>query len=162
MQSKPAEHRLWRLIFEITDLLRDSVLEARPLGDYEVAMDLTTRQKQLIKRVSILTEERPEGISLKELADAMRLTSGAVSAMVESLVRKKCLERHISEEDRRSVRIRLSAEGRQAISEAGDALDRIIRDSLAVFPPDEGERLFTALQAFYSQLSQQGEKYKNA
>ena len=53
----------------------------------------------------------PEGCSVKELAERLKITPGAVSQNVEKLVRRGPLVRLPDENDRRSVRIMLSPEG---------------------------------------------------
>ena len=72
-----------------------------------------------MRYICILTETKPEGVSLKELAASLALTSGAASAMVEMFVRRELLERRTDQQDRRAVRIRLSESGRRLIRELG-------------------------------------------
>jgi DNA-binding MarR family transcriptional regulator len=58
--------------------------------------------------LSIVKEN--EGISLKELAGTMRITSSAATQQVNNLVKKGYLTREESNIDRRVVKIRLSGE----------------------------------------------------
>lgn len=52
----------------------------------------------------------PQGVALKELAQAFSVTNGAASQVVESLVTKKIAQRQASPTDRRAVVITLTAE----------------------------------------------------
>ena len=64
-------------------------------------------QERLLRELCLRTTPESDGISLKNLADCLGLSSSAVSVMVEALVQKKVLERRPSAADRRQVLIRL-------------------------------------------------------
>ena len=103
-QHQSFDAALWRLLFQIVDRLRESALDQQQPHEIELAMNLTLRQQQLLRNICILTETKPEGVSLKELAASLALTSGAASAMVEMFVRRELLERRTDQQDRRAVR----------------------------------------------------------
>ena len=50
------------------------------------SIDVSIRQHQTMTLVCSLTEEKPNGITLKELAESMKLAPATVSELVESLV----------------------------------------------------------------------------
>jgi DNA-binding MarR family transcriptional regulator len=61
-------------------------------------------------QVSILfrVSHKPEGVSVKELADAMSVTPGAVTQFIDALVDKGLVKREEDAADRRVVRITLT------------------------------------------------------
>ncbi|MHB0976323.1 MAG: MarR family winged helix-turn-helix transcriptional regulator [Candidatus Aquicultorales bacterium] len=54
-----------------------------------------------------------EGISLKKIAEFLRISGSAVTQLVESLVKTGLVERESDPDDRRAVKICLSVEGRR-------------------------------------------------
>ena len=82
--------------------------EAGQIGRSEPLLSAPFEQVQLLRELCLRTTPESDGISLKNLADCLGLSSSAVSVMVEALVQKKVLERRASAADRRQVLIRLS------------------------------------------------------
>lgn len=151
-QHQSFDAALWRLLFQIVDRLRESALDQQQPHEIELAMNLTLRQQQLLRNICILTEMKPEGVSLKELAASLALTSGAASAMVEMFVRRELLERRTDQQDRRAVRIRLSESGRRLIRELEQRFSDMTGRFLARHPADESARLIALLEQFNSEL----------
>ena len=52
-------------------------------------------------------------LMMSELAGQLHVTMGTLTVMVNNLVKKGCVERYKSEEDRRIVKVGLTKEGRQ-------------------------------------------------
>ena len=71
------------------------------------SIDVSIRQHQTMALVCRLTEEKPNGVTLKELAESMKLAPATVSELVESLVRKNFLQRIQKPDDRRAVQARI-------------------------------------------------------
>ncbi len=59
-----------------------------------------------IRVVAVIFEHQPDGMMLKDIADELHLTPGAVSQTVDNLVREGIVERTVSPTDRRAVLIR--------------------------------------------------------
>lgn len=143
---------LWRLLFQIVDRLRESALDQQRPQEIELAMNLTLRQQQMLRNICHLTAEKPEGVSLKELAASLALTSGAASPMVEVLVRREFLERQTDQDDRRAVRIRLSANGLRFIREMEERFNRMTGRFLATRRREEVSQLLELLEQFDREL----------
>lgn len=143
---------LWRLLFRIVDRLRESALDQQRPQEIELAMNLTLRQQQMLRNICHLTAEKPEGVSLKELAASLALTSGAASPMVEVLVRREFLERQTDQDDRRAVRIRLSANGLRFIREMEERFNRMTGRFLATRRREEVSQLLELLEQFDREL----------
>lgn len=58
-----------------------------------------------------------DGLGIRQIADTMRVTSSAATQFVDSLVRAGLLVRETDPDDRRSVRVSLTDEGRNRLEE---------------------------------------------
>lgn len=107
-------------VCDLTDELRDLWLQRLSKTTVREFMALTVSQQRLLRAVWRMTGTcRPDGVSLRDLAEKLGLSSSAVSVMVESLVKRGYLERITASDDRRKVLIRISSEGdkRRAVVE---------------------------------------------
>ena len=150
------ELKLWYLLSDSVDELREGVLLTGSNSQVTEFMALTARQLRLIQEVCRLTRYNPEGISLKTLAEKMQLSSSAVSLMVETLVQKDELERVHSSADRRMVLIRVSPRGRTAIDKIRNRFRDIIRDFLNDRDPAEREQLEDLLTCLLEKIRSLG------
>ena len=99
--------RFYKSLFTIVDSMRDRAAVHREISD---GWKVTVQQVRLLRTVERLTRTKsPDGVMLKSLAEVLNVTPAAVSGMVETLVNRGFLERTQSEDDRRSIRIKLSA-----------------------------------------------------
>ena len=99
--------RFYKSLFTIVDSMRDRAAVREEISD---GWKVTVQQVRLLRTVERFTRTKsPEGVMLKSLAESLNVTPAAVSGMVETLVKRGFLERTQSEDDRRSIRIRLSA-----------------------------------------------------
>ncbi|MBN2053798.1 MarR family transcriptional regulator [bacterium] len=108
--------------------------------------DLSHRQARMIGVVKELCAEHVEGISLKRLARELRVTTPSASVMVDGLVKSGYLERSISADDRRAVRITLSACVRRHFEVGDHALFSRLADLAVVPPGDLPDRWLSVLE----------------
>ena len=107
--SDPAVLR--KTVSRLYDAFREA---AETIGSIS-SIDVSIRQHQTMSLVCRLTEEKPNGVTLKELAEAMKLAPATVSELVESLVKKNFLQRVQNPEDRRAVQITLTDHGQTSV-----------------------------------------------
>lgn len=143
---------LWYLLSDCVDELRDVVILSHTERQVSEFMALTARQVRLLRAVCRLTRDNAEGISLKTLAEELKLSSSAVSLMVESLVQKDELERLHSSEDRRMVLIRLSPRGRVALTGVREKLRRAMKEFLSGMSDAEQERTVEMLERLLGRI----------
>jgi len=151
---------LWYLLSDCVDELRDAVILSHSDRQVSEFMALTARQLRLIQAVCRLTRYNTDGISLKTLATELKLSSSAVSLMVESLVQKDELERLHSSRDRRMVLIRLSPRGRKAITGVREKLRRMMKDSLADMSEVERERTVEMLERLLNRIRSSSTRFQ--
>jgi DNA-binding MarR family transcriptional regulator len=102
-----------QLTEEVLELLRSQATHAvrRRKKRNELWLDdLTETQANTVIAIKHLSEENPQGTTLKRLAETIGVTPAAASVMVDLLLGKRMLERTRSEADRRAVVIRLTPE----------------------------------------------------
>jgi len=151
---------LWYLLSDCVDELRDAVIFSHSDREVSEFMALTARQLRLIQAVCRLTRDNAEGISLKMLAAELKLSSSAVSLMVEALVRKDELERLHSSRDRRMVLIRLSPCGRVAITGVREKLRGIMKDFLSGMSEAEQKRTVEMLERLLSRIRSSASQFQ--
>ena len=89
---------------------------------------------------------------LKTLAEKVKLTSGAVSIIVDGLVKQGLLERRHSSSDRRAVNIVLSAAGREKVTQYVSFYNRITQDFFEELSEEEQNALISLLNRFETKI----------
>jgi len=132
--------------------LYDAFREAVDSIGHIARIDVSVRQHQTMSLVCRLTEDKPNGVTLKELAEAMKLAPATVSELVESLVRKNFLQRVQNPEDRRAVQITLTEYGQTLLDECTQRVDALCADLLAGLSAAERDALLKSLSKVTSNL----------
>jgi len=132
------------------DAFRESVEKLG--GVSAVANDISVRQHQTMSLVCRLTDEKPNGVTLKELAEAMKLAPATVSELVESLVKKNFLQRVQNPEDRRAVQITLTDHGQTLLDESIRCVDALCEKLIAGLSASERTAMLNALTKITSKL----------
>ena len=99
-----------------------------------------------------LTEEKPNGVTLKELAEAMKLAPATVSELVESLVKKDFLQRVQNPEDRRAVQITLTDHGQMMLDQCIKCVDSLCDKLLSDLSASERTAMLAALTKITTRL----------
>lgn len=86
--------------------------------------------------------------SVGELAEAMHVRPASVTGLTDRLVCQGLIERHADPDDRRVVRIALSAEGRCVLEEIESAGRSYLARIFELMGEDEVNRLSAALERF--------------
>ena len=144
--SEPAALR--KAVSRLNEAFRESTSS---IGNIS-SIDVSIRQHQTMALVCRLTEEKPNGVTLKELAEAMKLAPATVSELVESLVKKNFLQRVQNPEDRRAVQITLTDHGQMLLDECLKAVDSLCEKLLAGLQPAERTAMLNGLAKITSKL----------
>ena len=147
----------WELLFRNTDLLRDMIDKYYP---FKTKNQITVAQ---IKMLVCVMRHKPDGVMLKDIANELELTPGAVSQMVEHLVRMELLERCASETDRRAVCIKLSQKGKSIRAFHEDFFNRVINDFMKTVPEEKQKIVFAeVMQKMHDYLEHEKQKQVGA
>ena len=144
--SEPAALR--KAVSRLYEAFRESTLS---IGNIS-SIDVSIRQHQTMALVCRLTEDKPNGVTLKELAEAMKLAPATVSELVESLVKKNFLQRVQNPEDRRAVQITLTDHGQMLLDECLKAVDTLCEKLLAGLQPAERTAMLNGLAKITNKL----------
>ena len=91
---------------------------------------------------------RKPGISVKELADILRIDKSGVSRLVEDLVQKEFVERKPSAEDRRFVTLNLLPKGQERFEKIEHDMYYKFKEVLEQIPEDKQEQVVEALKIY--------------
>jgi DNA-binding MarR family transcriptional regulator len=94
----------------------------------------------------VLAARGPQGTA--ELAAALAVNPSTATRMCDRLVRKGLVRRHRQADDRRSVRIALTATGRDLVAEVTRRRRAELARLLGALPPDQHEPVIAAFRAF--------------
>jgi DNA-binding MarR family transcriptional regulator len=94
----------------------------------------------------VLAARGPQGTA--ELAAALAVNPSTATRMCDRLVRKGLVRRHRQPGDRRSVRIALTAPGRDLVAEVSERRRAELARLLGALPPEEHEPVIAAVRAF--------------
>ena len=95
---------------------------------------------------------RCPGISVKRLAEILRLDKSGISRTVEELVQKELVERNASEEDRRYVVLNLTDKGNAKFSRIEKDMNRKFEDVLERIPAEKRGMVIEALKLYNAAL----------
>ena len=135
-----------RVICDCADELRDYWLCRQSEQDIKDIMALSLSQQRMLRKVWRMTQNHPEGIMLKELADNLSLSSSAVSVMVDAMVRRGVLERQVAADDRRKVLIRISESGMEFHRVYEHFFDDLCESFMAEQSPEEMQAFLKVLK----------------
>jgi len=123
---------LWGLIMRMQESFRELV---RKSCSRDRRMDhLSVVQLRVIL---LLANRSPRSMKLKELAQELHVTPGAVSQTVDGLCRQGFVERKENPDDRRAVAIRLAAPGRKNVTLAREKIKGVLVECLKRIPPSD-------------------------
>ena len=146
----------WELLFRNTDLLRDMIDKYHP---FKTQNQISVAQ---IKMLVCITRHEPDGVMLKDIANELELTPGAVSQMVEHLVRMELLERCTSETDRRAVCIKLSRKGKSIRAFHEDFFDKVINNFMKTVSEEKQKIFAEVMQKMHEYLEHEKQKQVGA
>ena len=113
--TRAKKDNLWQKLLRVTEELQ--MLHEKRM-EIDTFLHVTFAQMRIL---SYIRYSPTESVKIKEIAEDLRITPAAASQIVERIVRLGAVERTLAPEDRRSVSVTLSSEGR----EYWDRCDRI-------------------------------------
>lgn len=91
---------------------------------------------------------RKPNISVKELAEILRLDKSGVSRTVEELVKKDYVERKPSTEDRRFVVLNLTLKGKERFEKIENVMNLKFKEILDKIPSDKRKQVIESLELY--------------
>ena len=103
--SNTREQLVQELVQKIKKVLQSGLAHSYPFKEY------TLSRPQVILLFHVAKNK--SGVPMKELAEHLCVTNGAITQFIDDLVEKKLLVRENDPKDRRSVRVRLPEENQE-------------------------------------------------
>lgn len=101
-------------------------------------MSLTEAQRQTLFVIA-----EADGMTVTDIAQRLQVTNGAVTQLVDGLVKQKAVERRQSQIDARKVHVTLTDYGKQKLNEMGKAYENKLG---TIFKNVTDEQLETLLE----------------
>ncbi len=145
--------RIWQRGFFLTDYLRDITLEMKNSGVLkQMFKDMTFRQMKAFRAVVHLTEDSPDGISLKEISEKLGISPASASEMIDVLVQKEVLVRTKDQYDRRAIRIKVSDKMKEELKKIDAFYAEKTRDMMTVLSEEEVNSLLAIFDKLYGRV----------
>lgn len=141
---------LREFVFSVHEIFRETAANLPGMPN----IDITVREHRVLSLVCILIEENPDGITLKQLAAAMKLAPATVSELVERLVQKELLVRVQNPNDRRAVQITPADNTRKLMDASIRSIDVVCGKLLAGLSPAEQRAMLSGLSRMSDSIPQ--------
>lgn len=106
----------------ITQKLASAMVQFRRLKSFPMEQKREGEEKQIrhsevmiLFAIRDLVDQYPEGVSISELGEYLRIKSPTVTPAVYNLEQENLVERSIDQKDRRVIRVRLTKQGNRFI-----------------------------------------------
>lgn len=156
VSERPQDHRtelrLWLRLLTSTSLI-ESEIRHRLREHFNTTLPRFDLMAQL--------ERVEDGLLLGELSRRMMVSNGNITGLAERLVQAGLIERNTLEADRRAVRVRLTARGRQVFAHMAEAHARWVAELFRDLSEDEQKALWSRLGKLKTSVLN-GAKRRNA
>jgi len=109
--------------------------------------------KQECRVINVVGQFQP--LMMREIAERAKLSITNATGIVDKLVKRKCLRRDRSDEDRRIVRIRLTPEGEEIYAMEVENYRKVSRAILDSLDEPEQQEMLRMMRKVAVQLNQQ-------
>ncbi len=92
-------------------------------------------------------------IGMKELGEKLDITPGGVTRIVTSLEEKGIVKRRIGKEDRREIRVILTAKGKRLVSKIRSSSHDLHSEIIGRIDPGQRERVLTGMEQLVGAIS---------
>ena len=143
--SSEVNESIWRGIMRLADCFNE-------VGKSNCDLPNRLPLSQL-RVVGVIYERHPSGVMLKDIADELKLTPGAVSQTVDILVRENIVERTVSPTDRRAILLRPTAQGLILKDEHYKRINTVLTEITRDIAPEDMATFRRVLNSLYEQMS---------
>ncbi|PLX23325.1 MAG: hypothetical protein C0600_14965 [Ignavibacteria bacterium] len=84
-------------------------------------------------------------LSVKDIAQRMSLTSSRLTRIIDGLVKKRFVTRHIDSQDRRIINVRLTKQGESISRKVTSDCTHVYEQVLQIISPEDHDRIVTAV-----------------
>ena len=128
--------RRWLRLLTCTSLIEASVRQI-----LRADFDSTLPRFDLLAQL----ERHPQGLRMSELSQRLMVTGGNITALADQLEAEGLLRREPVSDDRRAIRLKLSAAGRKRFAEMAEGHERWVVSLFEALSHDEQRQLLALL-----------------
>lgn len=139
-----------KFVTKLHNLFRETAASLPGMPDVEI----TVRENRVLSLICMLTEDKPSGVTLKELAAVMKLAPATVSELVERLVQKDLLIRVQNPDDRRAIQITPTEHTQKLIDDSLKSIDDLCGNLLTDLSPAEKKAMLAGLSKMADSLQE--------
>lgn len=110
-----------------------------------------------MKTLTIVHEQKNP--SMRDIADELGISSPATTAVIDKLIENKDVIRSLDKDDRRIIRISLTAQGKKAFERNRNIIYNAINDKASILSENEQEELARILQKLQDNATNSINKY---
>ncbi len=119
------------------------------------------KQEQIAERAELSLSEfkclrafhHDTELSVKDIAARMSLTSSRLTRIIDGLVKKRYVTRHIDPADRRIINVRLTKQGETVARKVGLECIHVYEQALEILPTEEHDNIISCVNELSSALS---------
>ena len=137
--------QIWRNLLRLADRLGNT-------GVTECDLPSRLPLSQL-RVVGVIYDRHPAGVMLKEIADELKLTPGAISQTVDVLVRENIVERTVSPTDRRAILLKPTAAGLKLKEQHSQQVENVMQSISKDVKPEEFATFAKVLEHLLEQIN---------
>lgn len=104
--------------------------------------------------------EDPE-LSVKDIAHRMSLTSSRLTRIIDGLVKKRYVTRHIDPQDRRIINVRLTRQGETIARKVSNDCTHVYEQVLETIDPQHHKQIIAAVDQLWEALQQRTDFIEN-
>lgn len=91
-------------------------------------------------------------LSVKDIAQRMSLTSSRLTRIIDGLVKKRYVTRHIDPHDRRIINVRLTRQGEAMARKVSNECTHVYEQVLSIIDPKDHEHIIAAVDRLWGAL----------
>ncbi len=91
-------------------------------------------------------------LSVKDIAHRMSLTSSRLTRIIDGLVKKRFVTRHIDPQDRRIINVRLTKQGETIARKVSSDCTHVYEQVLQIVNPGEHEEIISAIAKLFEAM----------
>ena len=136
--------------------------QAEQLADLTLGLVGTCQRKQerIAERAKLSLSEfkclrafrNDTELSVKDIAHRMSLTSSRLTRIIDGLVKKRFVTRHIDPQDRRIINVRLTKQGEVIARKVSNDCTHVYEQVLQIIKPGEQEHIITAIATLFDAM----------
>lgn len=144
MNSKALNEQIAEQLFTCSRLLKD-----------EMSFTSDAAQLTILQLHALIFIDRNEAVTMTEVSNHFHISLPTATSLSNKLVTAKLIRRETNKEDRRLVKLVLTAKGKELLTEAMKQRSEKLRNFLSYLSDTQKEQLLHIMQSLVAQIEKQ-------